>query len=396
MKVLLIEDSAEKGAAVRAALQTGLMGGAALETETALDLSNAVRKITATQYDLIVLDLMIPYVSGGNAVAGAGLELLRQIRAIDGLNKNSVVVGLSAYPSEVSSARDSFGRYGVLLVEYDEESGWADILCRLRDDVLVRSNPAQALDFIIMVALEEERAAMRRTELTLQGCAIRKGLNVEFVEIPGAVVRRGAIVLLRQMGLVAATLDTAVAIETFRPTVLCIVGICAGISGEVELGQIVLASPAWEYQAGKWTQNDFLIAPYQVPIRPGTRVIAEQALGRLKLENLEKDLALEVSRPSHRTRPIVAPGATGSAVIADEGRLSHIDKQHRKLAVLDMETFGVYSASYESSFHVLHYFSLKTVVDLADTSKSDDLHEYGCVVAARAAVEVIRAIFATS
>jgi nucleoside phosphorylase len=105
---------------------------------------------------------------------------------------------------------------------------------------------------------------------------------------------------------------------------------------------------------------------------------------------LEARIDANHPRPSLRSKPVLAPFVTGSAVIADSQKLAHIEKQHRKVAALDMETFGLYFAAHEAPTSLQHYFSVKCVVDLADSQKDDDLHHYGCSVSARATEALLR------
>jgi len=185
----------------------------------------------------------------------------------------------------------------------------------------------------------------------------------------------GALMRLGQIGLVASTFETAWALNVFRVKILCMSGICAGFAGEANLGQLIVASPAWEYQAGKWSKNGFEIAPTQVPLKAQTRTTIDHVLAKEEFASyLEANIDPHCLRPSLRSRAVLAPFATGSAVIADAKRLVHIEKQHRKVAALDMETFGVYFAAHEATSSLQHYFSIKCVVDLADLAKSDDLH----------------------
>jgi nucleoside phosphorylase len=122
-------------------------------------------------------------------------------------------------------------------------------------------------------------------------------------------------------------------------------------------------------------------------------VVIDQALNdKGFLEELERGLDPKQLRPQRRIAPILAPAASGSAVIADAQRLMHIEQQHRKVAALDMEIYGLYYAAHEWNLNVEHYFATKCVVDLADAGKSDDLHAYGCAVSARAAVYLLKAL----
>jgi nucleoside phosphorylase len=143
--------------------------------------------------------------------------------------------------------------------------------------------------------------------------------------------------------------------------------------------------------------NGFEIAPVQIPLYPNTRAVLDQAIAREQFAHyLEDGTRPGEIRPSRQSKAVLAPFATGSAVIADSQRLQHIEKQHRKVAALDMETFGLYFAAHERTSAVEHFFSVKCVVDLADSTKGDDLHAYGCVVSARAAEQLIRSLLISS
>ena len=332
------------------------------------------------------------------AIAGAerqsaGLELLRQLRSQGGPNKNTAVVGISAFPEEITASREDFGALGVLIVEFDESGSWNNALINVVQEVKARTLTQIEVDFLVICALEEERAGFSETAFEKVSDIIVSGLNVHYVRLPGSRELFGGLIRLSQMGLVAATFETTFALNAFRTKVLCMTGICAGFSGETSLGQLVIASPAWEYQAGKWSSNGFEIAPLQTPLRPITRAIIDQTIARDDFRHyLEANLEPSLVRPMRRPMPIIAPCATGSAVIADSDKLEHIKKQHRKIAALDMETFGVYFSANELAAYLEHFFAIKCVVDLADGDKGDDLHPYGCIVSARGAEQIIRAL----
>lgn len=221
------------------------------------------------------------------------------------------------------------------------------------------------------------------------------GLNIHYVRISEAPELFGAIMRLSQMGLVAATFETGLALNYFETKILGMSGICAGFRSRSNLGQLVVASPVWEYQAGKWSRNGFEIAPLQVPLTSSTRSIIDQVISKQGfLDYVEAGTQVGESRPTSQHKAILAPFATGSAVIADIRRTAHIEVQHRKLAALDMETFGVYYVAHEGREDITHFFSIKCVVDFADEDKGDDLHKYGCVVSARAAEQIILALSA--
>ncbi|WP_139017470.1 5'-methylthioadenosine/S-adenosylhomocysteine nucleosidase, partial [Bradyrhizobium sp. STM 3809] len=317
--------------------------------------------------------------------------LLKQLRSNDGKNRTTPVIGMSAFPDEIASYRNRFDELGVLMIAFDSNDAWRKSLSTFIESVDIKSTSITQLDFLIVCALEEERQGFRSTELMKVSEVVVGGLNVQYVYLDGDRRYLGGILRLGQMGLVACTYETTLALNLFRIDILCMTGICAGFSKQASLGQIIVGSPAWEYQAGKWSLNGFEIAPTQIPLKSQTRAIIDHTISKPDFEQaLEARLDSNCPRPALRSKPKLAPFVTGSAVIADSQRLTHIEQQHRKIAALDMETFGIYFAAHESPNSPRHFFSSKCIVDLADEKKNDNLHQYGCTVSARATELLLR------
>ena len=169
-------------------------------------------------------------------------------------------------------------------------------------------------------------------------------------------------------------------------------GICAG-AGETKVGTLLVGDICWEYQAGKWSDDGFKIEHYDVGMDPELRTMISQFIEedpkglRLKSGLLEDAIVFE--------RIKIAPLSTGSAVIADKSRMEAIAEQHRKMAGLDMELYGVYQAAALSSLRPA-VFGVKTVVDGGDGNKSDAYHEYGCALSARFVVAVVTKFFSVA
>ena len=391
MKVLVVDDDEAKVAAIVSTIESSLGSKREHGITVASTLSNAIRVLGEISFDLIIMDLMLPYLTDGAAESRAGLELLRQLRSVDGKNRTTSVIGMSAFPEEVAAYRDKFDELGVLITTFDDTGTWSRSLLRILEDVGSKSDAKTDLDFLVICALEEERQGFEFTGLKKVSEVVVGGLNVHYVRLQGEREYFGGLIRLGQMGLVASTYETAWALNVFRANVLCMSGICAGFSKEVNLGQVVVGSPAWEYQAGKWSKNGFEIAPAQIPLKSQTRSIIDHVFSKEGFAQvLEAHIDASYPRPALRSKPILAPFVTGSAVIADSQKLAHIEQQHRKVAALDMETFGMYFAAHEAPTSLQHYFSAKCVVDLADSEKDDDLHHYGCSVSAKATELLLR------
>ncbi|WP_083593887.1 response regulator [Aurantimonas sp. 22II-16-19i] len=386
MRILIVEDDPVKRNAISNFLRSQDFDELLTICESE-SVSDAIRIGMTGCFDLIILDLMVPYLSGGAPDSRSGFEILVQLRA-GGPNRFTKVICLSAYPDEVASYRNRFDEWAVIITEFDGGSTWKNALNNVIQQQRAGLRSIPATEYLIVCALDEERAGFDGTSLKHISDVSIDGLNLRFVTSDAFGV--GAILRLSQMGLVTATLESGRAIELLKPKVCCMSGICAGFRENVELGQVVAASLAWDYQAGKWSNDSFEISPLQIPIPSKTRGIIDHIFDDAELiSNVEARIGRHLTRPSTLHKPIIAPMATGSAVVADERRLSHIINQHRKVAALDMETYGVFYAAHSSTFPIRHFFSVKTVVDLADASKSDDIHIYGCVVSADIAVRVV-------
>jgi adenosylhomocysteine nucleosidase len=165
-------------------------------------------------------------------------------------------------------------------------------------------------------------------------------------------------------------------------------GICAGVGKNAELGQLLVTDLVWEYQSGKWLDEMFEAEPYQVSIPQDTRLKVSKLLDRDNLiSHLEANFSGKVG-PSKLSAPKLATFTTGSAVIASDRRLAAVMQQHRKVAGLDMELFGFHRAV-ELSGQSVHALSAKVVVDKANETKGDELHEYGCFVSAAFVLDAV-------
>lgn len=99
-KVLLIEDEIHKREELAAYLNE--FGGAELEISIADSVRSAVKAVTGTNYDLIVLDMALPTftveegsVDGGLDQALGGVEILRTLKF---LGKRQRIVIVTQYP----------------------------------------------------------------------------------------------------------------------------------------------------------------------------------------------------------------------------------------------------------------------------------------------------------
>lgn len=134
MKVLIVEDDIEIGHALRDGLED-----AGFSTHLVRDGERALRVAESNQHDLIVLDLMLPSVSG--------LEICKHLRA----SRNNV-------PVLMVTARDSvrdrvvgleMGADDYLVKPFDIEEFLARVRALIRRDRIVKSGRIEIADLVI-------------------------------------------------------------------------------------------------------------------------------------------------------------------------------------------------------------------------------------------------------
>jgi nucleoside phosphorylase/CheY-like chemotaxis protein len=377
MNVLVLEDQSDKFDLLKSEVASSF-NQTAISVVRAETFATATKLIYEARFDLIIIDLMMPF--RDNEDPQDISEDVISVLELSTLNGGASIIALSGFDALVQSQRQRFAEAGIILVHYDAvDDQWK----RHISTALARIKEQTVFDFVIVCALEKERTAYKTTAATIGELRNIRGLDCLTLQM-GSL--RGVCIKLPRMGLVEASIVTTRAIELFKPRVIAMSGICAGVAGNSKLGTLVLADMCWEYQAGKWSETGFKIEHYDVPISAEVRttlsqIIALDPKGTRYKENLIED-------PIVFESIIVAPMSTGSAVVASAERMQDIGAQHRKMAALDMEMYGVYKAAELSSGNPL-FFGAKTVVDLADSAKGDTYHEYGSILSARFVLDAI-------
>ena len=180
-------------------------------------------------------------------------------------------------------------------------------------------------------------------------------------------------------GPVSSGITLAYLLERYKPKYVISVGICGGIvssvEGEVQLGDVVFACKAMNYEAGKYESN-----------------------GELKLDmdaksaanGMEND-AKRLIENEHHHRWMIGTMIIGSAVRKDAVDLvaKHGKSLPRDIKAIDMEASTI--------FEVCHFFGveampvIKSISDMANQAKNDNLHERCLMSAGRAALEFLKA-----
>jgi len=380
MKIMLIEDDDKKFRSISSHItRSGILSSDIFRAKNMTDFAANLN----ADIELFIIDFKLPSIDNGTASQN-GKALLESI--VKAGKNDALLLAISSYPNDFPELRAFYESHGCILADFAQEKNWKSTL----DHLLIQIKRNLKFDFIIFCALQEER----NPYITLiNGKPVtRSGIDCYDIEIND---KKGCVVLLPQMGLVNAAVTAGLCIDRFKPSVVGMSGICGGFKDRAHLGQLFVSSMAYEYQSGKWASDGFKHEPYQVP----TDHVTLTGLKALtNTDDLISDLEAGFSggkRPPEPQKPEAGVFTSGSAVIADQQYISQIESVHRKVNALDMEVFAVQRAA-ELSPHKPPCICAKTVVDLCNEDKSNDIHAYGSYISAKFLIKAIGNYFSLS
>jgi len=361
------------------------------------NLADARCKLTENHYDLLLLDIIIPPRENAKESPEHGVEFLRQIIDDELIPAPANIIGITSDAEANLQSQSEFKRMTTQILYIDPMlDAWKHSLKQLIAKIY--SSKSFNYDFDVCFI-----TALRNPELS-EICKLPCNWSEEQSLGNGMVYRKGRYLLgeknLRlvclhcpQMGIVSSTLTTRIAIETFKPRLMIMTGICGGIDGQVAIGDVILAEKSWDWQSGKWLDNgDFEIAPDQKDA--SGELISLTRKSEVKLFDFYKQFDGE--RPAVPSVLHVGPIVSGSAVVADPSMHERFISQHRKSMGIDMECYGVYFASTFSPEPKPKFICIKSVSDLANRDKSNNFQKYCSFLSAQLGFELVVEYFSNN
>ena len=373
--ILVVDDDVGKvDRIVRLLVQVGVRDEDVL---TVRDAAAARRALGSRHFDLMLLDVLLPVREGSQPHGDVSVELLRQIVEDNTVHSPSHIVAVTAEPGAARDHQEGFRDLVTQVLHVGPgDSEWERSLSLLIQR-LRRGNARDAYecDIAIVTAL---RSPELEPVLSLEGS--KWGPEESIAR--GVVARTGSLLVggnswkavcahAPQVGSVAAFHVCMAVTSHFRPKVLAMVGICGGIASDIRLGDVVIATSSWDWQSGKWDQERGLlfegtqrhIAPELLSVAHGT-----------DLTMAHREFVGE--KPDYVPGARAAPMVSGSSVISNGNLHTLLRAQHRKIAAVDMECFGVYFAAGVSETPFPMPVCIKSISDLADSQKDDKYHKF--------------------
>ncbi|MBD2414011.1 hypothetical protein FACHB389_12195 [Nostoc calcicola FACHB-389] len=241
-------------------------------------------------------------------------------------------------------------------------------------------------DILIVAALYKERKWVQKV-FNCEWKNVEKGgvvYQVADYKIDDKTFKIVAVSQLH-MGMPQAAVLTTRSIMLWSPSVVVMTGICAGVEGQVTMGDIVIANKVFDYGSGKIVGGK--LRPNFEPVQIDAWLWQLLELFRNNediLEEIDREYPLDRGRPDSPLVAHLGSMGCGSAVVADAAMIEEIVLTERKLLALDMESYAVALATSLSTTTTkrVEFFIVKSVVDFANSLKGDAHHDYSCYVSA--------------
>jgi len=396
MKILIVDDEIEKANEIAKCLGSQVEGIDFVHLTTALA---ARQHLRTHEVDLLVVDLNLPANIGEGASAAGGFDFIEILQLDSKCNLPHDVIFITARDELVSEAIDRAHGYGAILLEYSKRDSWSRFLCG-RVKRLSKKNDTGVLnkvDIAIVTALGNPELE-HVLKLGYEWAEMRMPADPTVYYV-GRFIKDG-----REISVLAtsanrkgmpssAALATKVAIK-FNPTVLAMLGICAGIKHKTNYGDIIVADPTWDYGSGKYAVDGegssvFLAAPFQCQLDMHVRGVAEQ-LARDPTITKSISASWNGDVPQGKLAAKIGPMASGASVIADDAHARAIALQQRELLAIEMEAYAVMAAAEQAKTPKTLAIVIKSVCDYADSEKSDSWQAYASHTSAHFADALFR------
>lgn len=387
MKILVLEDEDLKFEQIRAYTLEVIPEAVIQREKNWLDYS---RTVSNAKFDLILLDLLVPRSPKDCTVEDHHESLVETTRDYHSKSFFTPAIVLTRHNfGEGDFVRD-LNLVDINVITFNDHGEWREAL-KLK---LLAAQPKKKYDLVIVCALDKEVAAFEGLTDSWGQVKIISGLLCREVQIGDY---KAVIVRAQRMGLVAAAVASAFALDRFEPRLICMSGICGGVAGESEIYDLLVTQVCHQHDAGKWSAQGFKSEHYDVQLDVDVHnKLVEVASDPATMASLVDGLnpgRSEVPEGKERVSFTIkpdAPTSSGSAVIAQEGKTSTLAVGQRKLAGFDMEVYSVYAAA-RHALNRTAFFAAKAVVDDGGKNKGDSFHRIGCLLSAKFVVTTIRA-----
>ncbi|TCD11588.1 response regulator [Pedobacter frigidisoli] len=360
------------------------------------DTNNARRLLEENKYDLLILDLVLPNDFGDTETPENGIDFLNEIKLDPNKKCPFHILGISGKPEYISQYSKDFSKNLWFLIEYQKDiETWKELL-RNKIEYLIDSKKEIQVDALkeydfdiaIITALDKELKKVLSLDWKFKAHPMandQTGFYIGQFEKGNKTIRIVA-ACTPQMGMCAASTLSMKLIHHFRPRYIIMSGIAAGIKGEVNLGDIMIAEEIWDASSGKIKGdkekgNLFLPDPKHKTLNEDIKeLLLDIKRNRKYIDKIRENYPS--TPPATALNIHIGPMASVPAVIQSNQEIDRIKAQSRKLIGVEMESYGVfYSAAHAQKPKPLA-ISIKSACDFANEEKEDSVQDYAAYTSA--------------
>jgi nucleoside phosphorylase len=397
VQILLIDDDKEKCSEIISLLSE--VGS--VKIDISHNIYDGKEKLFGKYYDLLILDMNLPYSDEEECSEEAGFLLYREIQKVKTLKKPGDIVILTAfeelqdrYNVDISKGLFTIVKYSAVEQQWREQiKNKVQYMLKSTDDAIDPSSNGYKYDLAIITAVQIEFDQMKRfiTESSLIQIKSDPTFYLSGFIVNGEIKKSVILAMQHQMGMTAASVLTTKIINNFKPRYVSMVGIAAGKRGEGNFGDIIIPTEVWDYGSGKIAAKEegeegetanYLFRPD--PKYISLEVEMKEIVNKDYSEMLQRIRDSWVApKPESVLKVIKGPLACGSVVVQNEDVIKRfIDPHNRKLKGLDMESYGVFYAVENSYRPKPKVIVCKSICDFGDKEKNDNYQDYAAYTSA--------------
>lgn len=379
LEILIVEDNYEKAESVKQVFKSF----SSINLNVVTNISDATALMVNIQYDLLILDMNLPYQDDDEPEDYSGYNLYREIRRGKALLKPKEIVILTAYDAIIEKYQSDISLGMVNIIKFDiTQRTWKKQLENLVNYKLELKYTKSTNDFdiAIITAIEVEHTELKKIFNVIEEIKI-PGDDTYYYKgcFEGSMDLKIVFATQHQKGIIAAGILATKMIQTFRPRYLIMVGIAAGIEGKAKIGDLLIPFEFFDYTSGKITSslppNDhdaFKFEPdpkyldLDVEIKEVLNKDYSEILSEINTNILAQD-NINIVKGSLACGPFVLQ----NQIVID----NFIKVHNRNIVGVDMESYGVLYAGKNAYHPKPRVIVCKAVSDFGDVNKSDSYQQ---------------------
>jgi nucleoside phosphorylase len=391
IKILIIDDTEPKISHIKSVIVNNCN-----IPEENIDIATSINSgrvlLCKKDYDLLLLDLLLPLTDGEEPDGEEGPKFIDEIYTNEQINIPNQIIGLTQHDKFYSRLKERFEDKVWYLLKYEQSKN--DWVTKLQNKIIhLRKNKESlqqsiynefTFDVAVICALQEEFVQLKLafekidwTKINYDGIPFDLYKGILHTAYGNSL--KIIIGCVGKTGMSATSILATTMYNVFKVNYLFMTGFCAGFeSNDVTFGDIVVAESIQDYTTGKLKEDETgnlkllkelqqIPANYELAAKIGTFISEDANIA--KISTLLRKSNLLKSRDN--VKAMLAPTVCGAFVIASETVMNNLKKDSRKVQSLDMEGFGLYLTS-----HILNKKCLwiKAIADFANSNKGDEFH----------------------